>query len=184
MMLPRFLILSALAVIALSGCSDVRESLGMGRSAPDEFTVIDRPPLSLPPDFALRPPKPGAPRPQEVDITKRANDILFAADASGKPVADNNTPSDSEKALLATTGATKADPNIREIVDHEASEKVVGSEHLVDELLWWKRDESSATTVDAPAEAARIKDAKSKGDTLNQSATPVIERQKSSWLGL
>ena len=46
---------------ALAGCSgSVQESLGLGKRQPDEFQVVRRAPLVLPPDFNLRPPEPGA----------------------------------------------------------------------------------------------------------------------------
>ncbi len=180
---PRLLITLGLAALALSACSEVRESLGLGRSPPDEFAVVDRPPLSMPPDFGLRPPQPGAPRPQEVDMKQRADETLFGGSAAAKSATDSE-PSAAEKALLDQTGATKADPNIRAIVDRETADKAVGTTHLVDELLWWKSDEKPAATVDAAAEAQRIKDAKEKGEPITQGATPVIEREKSGWLGL
>ena len=37
------------------------------RIRPDEFAVTRQAPLVVPPDFALSPPNPGAPRPQDVD---------------------------------------------------------------------------------------------------------------------
>jgi len=178
-------ILPALAVLALTACGDIREDLGLGRSSPDEFAVVDRAPLSMPPDFALRPPAPGAPRPQEVDMSQRANNILYGADAN-TPAPNQNSaaPSGAEKQLLATTGADKAAPDIRSTVDREAAEVVVGNDHLVEDLLWWRNKEKPAATVDAPAELARIKDAKAKNQPLNSGATPVIERDKTGWLGL
>lgn len=182
----RYLLVIPLVLATLTACSDVRESLGLGRSPPDEFAVIDRPPLSMPPDFGLRPPKPGAPRLQQVDITQRASDALFSNDeANGqKASATLEAPSDAEKALLEQSNASRAEPNIRTIVDRETSQKVVESPHLVDELLWWKKDKDNTTTVDAAAEAARIKDAQDKGVPYNASPTPIIEREKSGWLGL
>lgn len=178
----RSLAVLGIASLALAGCGGLREDLGLGRNPPDEFAVVDRPPLSMPPDFDLRPPEPGAPRPQSIDLTQRASDVLFNDDKSG--LSTDNTPSDSEKALLEQTGATKANPEIRQVVDREASQKVVGSVHLVNKLLWWKKEEKIATTVDAAGEAARIKEAKDKGEPLNKGATPVIERQETGWLGL
>jgi hypothetical protein len=56
----------------LAGCSDARQAMGLGKRAPDEFTVVKRAPLSLPPEYALRPPEPGAPRPQEPSPTAQA----------------------------------------------------------------------------------------------------------------
>jgi len=177
----RFFIAS-IALLTLAACGDIRDDLGLGRSAPDEFAVVDRPPLSMPPDFTLRPPRPGAQRPQDVDMKQRAGNILFGENA-GKG-ARTSGGSEAELSILAAAGADKADPNIRTTVDREASEKVVGSDHLVQDLLWWHKKGSPAATVDATAEAARIKEAKEKGQPLNKGATPIIEKEKTGWLGL
>jgi hypothetical protein len=56
----------------LAGCSEARQAMGLGKRAPDEFTVVKRAPLSLPPQYSLRPPEPGAPRPQEPSPTEQA----------------------------------------------------------------------------------------------------------------
>ena len=39
-------------VLGLSACSDFRRSIGKEKSKPDEFQVVVRPPLSLPPGFS------------------------------------------------------------------------------------------------------------------------------------
>ena len=39
------------AGLALGGCSDFRKAIGEEKSSPDEFEVVVRPPLSLPPSF-------------------------------------------------------------------------------------------------------------------------------------
>jgi hypothetical protein len=97
---PRYVVVNlVLVMVVLTACSNVRESLGLGRSAPDEFAVADRPPLSIPPDFGLRPPQPGLPRPQEIDQSKRANDIVFGGGVSASPPADTSEVSDSEKSV-------------------------------------------------------------------------------------
>ncbi len=45
-----------LAAAGLSACSNVtKEKLGLNKKAPDEFMVTTRPPLSLPPEYDLRP---------------------------------------------------------------------------------------------------------------------------------
>jgi hypothetical protein len=168
-------------VFVLAACGNAADTLGIGRNAPDEFAVVDRPPLSLPPDFELHPPRPGAPRPQEVSTPDRASQIVFG----GAPQAtESSEKTDAEKALLAAAGANKAEPDIRSIVDRETTQKVVGTRHLVDELLWWHNPNAAATTVDAPAEAQRLKEAKEKGEATTTGATPIIERGKTSWLGL
>jgi hypothetical protein len=171
------------ALLSLAACGNIKQDLGLGRNAPDEFAVVDRPPLSIPPDFGLRPPTPGAPRPQEVDMTQRASEYLFAS--ANDPDAKMVEPSESEKALMVQTGADKAPSDIRQIINREAAQKTVTSKYLLQELLWWKRDaQTPATTVDAKAEAKRLKEAKDKGEAPNLGATPIIEKNKSGWLGL
>ena len=44
---------------------DLKSTFGLNKRAPDEFAVPTRAPLSLPPDYSLRPPEPGAPRPNQ-----------------------------------------------------------------------------------------------------------------------
>ena len=34
-------------------CSSVKESAGVNRKTPDEFQVIENPPLVIPPDYSL-----------------------------------------------------------------------------------------------------------------------------------
>jgi len=52
-----------------------------GRSRPDEFAVQRQAPLSVPPDFALTPPQPGAPRPAQGTASQQALDALFGGPA-------------------------------------------------------------------------------------------------------
>jgi hypothetical protein len=70
--------------LALSGCTGVKRAIGLDPTMPDEFEVVQRAPLTIPPDFDLRPPKPGAPRPQEVSADKLAREDLDKA-GPGKP---------------------------------------------------------------------------------------------------
>ena len=43
----------SIMVMVTTGCSDVRRAIWTEKSAPDEFEVVVRPPLSLPPAFAV-----------------------------------------------------------------------------------------------------------------------------------
>ena len=56
----------------LAGCSDFRRAIGMDKVGPDEFAVESRAPLTIPPDYDLRPPQPGATRPQETTAADKA----------------------------------------------------------------------------------------------------------------
>jgi len=66
------LVVSGAALLASCGSSGV-----LGRERPDEFAVQRQAPLVIPPDFALTPPQPGAPRPAEGTAAQDALDALF-----------------------------------------------------------------------------------------------------------
>ncbi|MCL2469261.1 MAG: DUF3035 domain-containing protein [Alphaproteobacteria bacterium] len=169
-----------LSAILLAGCSGVSESMGFGRHVPDEFSVVDRAPLSLPPVYDLRAPTPGAARPQDETAQKRANQVVFGTAGKAALPAASKT----EIALLTQAGAEQAEPQIRTLVDRESAQKALGERHLVEELLWWKNPEGKSVTVDAVAEAERLKEIKEKGESVTTGATPIIEKNKSGWLGL
>ena len=76
----------SLAILMLAGGAMLLGACSQGgslfnRIRPDEFAVSRQAPLVVPPDFALMPPNPGAPRPQDVDSSKQALDALFGGPA-------------------------------------------------------------------------------------------------------
>ena len=73
--------LSAVVTLAatLTACGVFEEQLGLNKQAPDEFRVVARAPLTLPPDFTLRPPEPGVARPQEGTTAQQARKVIFRA---------------------------------------------------------------------------------------------------------
>ena len=77
----------------------------MGRERPDEFAVQRQAPLVIPPDFALTPPQPGAPRPAEGTAAQQALDALFGGPAPRSGV---------ETSALQRAGT--AEPGIRTAV--------------------------------------------------------------------
>ncbi|MFC4291137.1 DUF3035 domain-containing protein [Sphingorhabdus arenilitoris] len=69
---------AAASALALSGCG----SSGIfDRNRPDEFAVSRAAPLVVPPDFALTPPQPGAPRPQGESTQDQVLEALFGGPA-------------------------------------------------------------------------------------------------------
>ena len=58
-------VLSIGLMILLTGCSSARDIVGLSKQSPDEFEVVTRAPLSLPPDYGLRVPVPNISRNQE-----------------------------------------------------------------------------------------------------------------------
>lgn len=70
--------------LLMSGCSGFKQALGIERQSPDEFAVESRAPLTIPPEFSLRPPQPGAARPQERTAAQRAREAIDTA-GPGQP---------------------------------------------------------------------------------------------------
>lgn len=171
--------------LLLAACSDTRDALGLNRAMPDESVVVDRAPLVVPPDFTLRPPQPGAPRPQETAATAQAETAVLG-EATATATASPSAPTHLEQQVLMTAGADKASKEIRKIVDQESANDVGGSRHLVDDLLWWRKQDAAAnaSVVDAAAEAERLRNNQSAGKAANTGPTPTIEKRKSGWLGL
>lgn len=77
-------ILGLASALLVVGCGDFKKSIGLEQSMPDEFAVESRAPLTIPPDFDLRPPTPGASRPQEKSADQQAKDVLQEA-GPGEP---------------------------------------------------------------------------------------------------
>jgi Protein of unknown function (DUF3035) len=68
----------------IAGCTDFKKTIGLEPTLPDEFAVESRAPLTIPPDFDLRPPTPGAPRPQEKASNQQAKQLIEQA-GPGEP---------------------------------------------------------------------------------------------------
>lgn len=160
--------------VAATGCSDLSQAIGLERrTAPDEFEVVTNAPLTVPPDFALRPPAPGETGPGTLTAQAQAR-----AAVTGSVSAPPETATVGEAALLADAGAIGVDPSIRQQVDAESrilSDDASGFD-LADVLLFWQDTPPSGVVVDAAGEAARIRENQAAGRPITAGETPVIER--------
>jgi hypothetical protein len=157
----------------MSGCTDARRALGYVKAPPDEFAVVSRAPLSQPPDFALRPPTPGAPRPQEGTTVDQARTAL----TQGRTLDNAVAISKGEQALLAKTGADKASPDIRQKIDEETTALVETSGSFADKLIFWQSKPLPGVVLDAPGEAKRLQANASLGQPPTAGETVKIERK-------
>ncbi|MFZ5610154.1 MAG: DUF3035 domain-containing protein [Pseudomonadota bacterium] len=105
----------ALSALLLGACSSMRESLGMTKKAPDEFAVVPGKPLIMPPDYSLRPPRPGEKQAKELDSQAQAIAALFPGRTSLPPK------SAGERALLSQAGANEVDASVRSQVSQPAT---------------------------------------------------------------
>ena len=132
------------AILAVANCT------GSGTSGPDEFRVVTKPPLSVPPEYSLRPPAAGTSVPAEADPARTPTAAAF-----GTSIGANA--SEVEKALVEAAGANAVSPNIRSLVDYEEAGTVRKMSSDADQIMSYEGDgavEDSATGG-APVEIGR-----------------------------
>lgn len=153
----KFVLIACMAM-ALTACSQkAKENLGLANVPPDEFAVITRAPLSVPPSFDLRPPRPGTTRPMEISTTDQARQTVFGVnDMEGTTGQAKTTTVDG--GFLDKVGANAADPNIRDVVDSERIQGVEDSRSTADKILFWRDEkaEDKGTPIDPVAEKQRL----------------------------
>src|SRR5581483_8213007 len=93
------------AAMTLSGCESIREATGSSKVPPDEFAVVTKAPLVIPPDFNLKPPRPGAAPINQSSPTETAETSLFNSDPATIAANMSGDMSRGEKLLLASAGA-------------------------------------------------------------------------------
>lgn len=176
----------AVAVLALGACSGVREQLGLNKSSPDEFKVVSRAPLSIPPEFNLRPPQPGQARPQEGTVQQQARTAVFRATDNKGPSLDEVIPDDGrsvgERSLLRAAGVDRADKDIRRLVETESRQINEESESFINSLVFWRKAQPPGSIVDADKEARRLQENAALGRSVTDGNTPTIERKKKALL--
>jgi len=97
--------------VGLSGCGggeSVGEALGYAQSGPDEMTVIKRPPLTVPPDFNLRPPRPNEPQSNADAASNAARNTLIGPSSEVAPKTSNDVKTALVKASPSVNGADDA----------------------------------------------------------------------------
>ena len=165
-----------IAMGAVSGCADTRRALIKEKGAPDEFEVYTRAPLSLPPDFGLRPPAaPGTEVRSQDDPTIQAR---IAVTGKQPQAQQTSASSPGLAAIYARSGVNNADPNIRQLVDRESSAFAAEDTSVMESLMFSDEEINSGALVDPAMEAARIRENKAKGIPLNEGEMPKIERKK------
>lgn len=182
-----------LMLLACSG-QDARETLGLIREAPDEFVVVSRPPLTVPPDFELRPPTPGVARPAE-STTSAARALVLKGEAppasleelgaaptvatAVDPVLSGNAATPGESSLLNKIGITRVDPEIRQKLgaDPEKAAAKREAKTFYDRLL---QESGEEPVVDSRKEAERIRINTDTGKPVNEGVVPETSPEKKS----
>jgi len=128
------------ALPALSACTSTKASGFGNRNAPNEFLVARAAPLVIPPDYSLRPPKPGEPRPQEESAATQALAAMFGGPVKVSP---------GQQALLDAAGPTP-DAGIRSDAGSPSTDVVDKGADTTKAILAAPAGNSQNTTVSTP----------------------------------
>lgn len=134
-----FNILILIGIFSLSifilGCSKARESAGVTRKVPDEYSVISNKPLAIPPDYNVLPKEEIITRKQsfndgENDLSK---EILFGLNEDIDT--DKTKIFSTAESILKKSGANEVSDDIREEIDSQYAKtsSYVGTEKYVEE---------------------------------------------------
>lgn len=148
----RFALVAASLAVMTSGCG-IGKAMGNSKNAPDEFAIATKAPLVVPPDYSLRPPKPGESRPQELTPSERAQQVLLGDSSAAPPTAG-------EQLLLRKAGALGVDPSIRNVLNAENGGRGEKDRSLANQLIFWDID----------------------GDYIDDSAAPLQVDDPEAWL--
>ena len=162
-----FLLIFFLTLHFIYGCSKIRESAGVARKSPDEFQVIENPPLVIPPDYSLVPPD----QLQEKDIDniekELAEAILFGLEENN--ITEGNQLSIMNQILLeAKTG--KVSDTIRDEIDNDFVKEM-----SIDKFQFEWKDEKEV--LDAVKESERIRNKKFNNESIAIGDIPIVKQK-------
>jgi len=162
-----------ISVGALSACETASRALSGEKKAPDEFAVFARPPLSLPPEFNLRPPTPNQKAKRGRSPESLAREALLGKSADTQPNA-----SDGVQSLLENTGANKASPEIRKIISEESTIVAQEDDLFINKLIFWVDDKPyEGRVIDPNKEQKRLQENQALGKPVTDGDVPVIKRK-------
>ena len=132
----------------------------------------------MPPDFSLRPPEPGAPRPGVESVRRQAEAALVPQVELG---GGNTAMTAGQEALVAQAGPN-APADIRSRVDAEAV-RDRPDQGFIDSLMFWKSARPPGVVVDPKRESMRLQQNAALGQSPENGQTPIIQRQPTSLFG-
>jgi hypothetical protein len=185
--------IAILLMLAACGRGTVQSALGMGKRSPDEFAVISRAPLILPPDYGLRPPAPGENRPGVDTPSERTRATLTGGEVERPTAVDQEVVSaafdergevvsSGERALIAQATTAPVDPEIRRRIAEENMQLAQVEDELFTRLVKWRQPSSLGVTIDPAAETERLRANRAAGKPPTEGDSPVITQRRQSVL--
>ncbi len=148
-------VLLAASAVALAGCGSVSDVVGTGKDAPDEFAIVTKQPLIIPPEFNLHPPRPGAAPTNQLSPTDSAQAALFSGDPKQIAGTIHGNYSQGEKILLARAGAANATDSIRQLIAADDRNLEAADNDFTNSLLFGS-EAGAGHPLNANAEKARL----------------------------
>jgi hypothetical protein len=188
-----------LLLLTACGRGTVQDALGMGKRSPDEFSVVSRAPLILPPDYGLRPPGSGESRPGVDTPAEQARASLTGGEAQQQPTGTvprgtdremvsaafderAQAGSSGERALVAEATTAPVDPQIRRRIAEENMQLAEVEQALFTRLVKWTEPNTLSVAVDPVAETERLRTNRAQGKPPTEGESPVITQRRQSVL--
>ena len=130
------------SILILSSCGTVRDSAGVNRKVIDEYSVIENPPLVIPPDFNLLPPEQISSKDILDTDNELAKEILFGLEDT-ETLTESNTSLINE--IINETEADEVDDNIRDSINEEFAGEKSSTD---DETIFNNEDELNKAIID------------------------------------
>ena len=138
----------------LAGCASAGKRLGLTKNAPNEFNILTKAPLVVPPEYNLLPPQIGA----------SSSENNYSQEAARKALIgdiDDAEPTRGEIVLMTKAGVGRANQNIRIEIDGQNSveRKTSG---FTDRVMFWNNGQmigpnGNPIPLDPEIEAQRMK---------------------------
>lgn len=145
--------------VLLVGCQGIKDAAGIGKRPPDEFAVVTKAPLIMPPEYNLVPPKPGAAPTNQTSAADTAQTTLFNDDPSAVAKTITGNFSDGEKLLLAYAGAANASHTIRQQIAADNHRMQSADDSFTNTILFGDSTDPGQP-LDADAEKKRLDETK------------------------
>lgn len=149
---PVFLLTASSAMLV--GCTSTSRALGITKDAPNEFNILTKAPLVVPPEYNLRPPRVGESS-AENNYSQRAAREALVGDI------DAAEPSRGEIVLMSKANVGRANQEIRVEIDGQNSVERK-TEGFASRILFWQNgqivdEQGVVIPLDPEAEAQRLR---------------------------
>ena len=156
MRLKTLMLATACGAMGLSACSQTTKALGLTKNAPNEFNILTKAPLVVPPEYNLRPPQIGTSSSENNYSQKSAREALLGD-------IDAAEPTRGEVVLMSKAGVGRANQEIRLEIDGTNSVERK-SKSFSDQVLFWRDGKvlnPDGSPMDPEIEARRMESMKS-----------------------